>query len=152
MCCVLIDVCLMIMDYCFLIEFWMVSISHSMFCDCEMEICGIWMFDYVCGIGCGMRVLDTFSLIFAIGGIVGWNGWFWMAITIIITLVSIDWCVVQFWAWCNFVLGKMCVWQWGDSASLAQASLPRLGESCRTSRLVWVALLAQATLVWCWAT
>ena len=151
-CCVLIDVCLMIMDYCFLIEFWMVSISHSMCCDCEMEICGIWMFDYVCGIGCGMRVLDTFSLIFAIGGIVGWNGWFWMAFAIIIILVSIDWFVVQFWAWINIVLGKMRVWQWGNSASLAQASLSRLGESCRTSRLVWVALLAQATLVWCWAT
>jgi len=110
------------------------------------------MFDYVCGIGCGMRVLDTFSLIFAIGGIVGWNGWFWMAFAIIIILVSIDWFVVQFWAWINIVLGKMRVWQWGNSASLAQASLSRLGESCRTSRLVWVALLAQATLVWCWAT
>jgi len=86
--------------------------------------------------------LDTFSLIFAIGGIVGWNGWFWMAITIIITLVSIDWFVVQFLVWSNFVLGKMRAWQWGDSASLAQASPSRLGESCRTSRLVWVALLA----------
>jgi len=52
----------------------MVAISHSMCRDCEMEIFGIWMFDYVCGIGCGMRVLDNFSLIFAIGSILGWNG------------------------------------------------------------------------------
>jgi len=52
----------------------MVAISHSMCHDYEMEIFGIWMFDYVCGIGCEMRVLDNFSLIFAIGSILGWNG------------------------------------------------------------------------------
>jgi len=32
------------------------------------------VFDYVCGIGCGMRVLDTFSPIVAISGLVVWNG------------------------------------------------------------------------------
>jgi len=32
------------------------------------------MFDYVCGIGCGMRVLDNFSLIFSMCSILGRNG------------------------------------------------------------------------------
>jgi len=73
-------------------------------------------------------------------------------IAITITLVSIACLVVYFWVWIDTVLGKMRVWQRGNPASLAQASLSRLGESCRTSRLVWVALLAQATLVWCWVT
>jgi len=33
-------------------------------------------------------------------------------------------------------IGIDCI-QWRNSASLAQASLSRLGESCRTSRLIW---------------
>jgi len=73
-------------------------------------------------------------------------------ISITITLVSIACLVVYFWVWIDNVLGKMRVWQWGNSTSLAQASLSRLGESCRTSRLVWVALLAQGTFGLGWAT
>jgi len=47
--------------------------------------------------------------------------------------------------WFGIILGKPCVSQRGNSASLAQASLSRLSESCRTSFLVWLALLARAT-------
>ena len=53
--------------------------------------------------------------------------------------------VVYFWVWFGIILGKSCVSQRGNSASLAQASLSRLSESCRTSFQVWFTLLAQAT-------
>jgi len=63
--------------------------------------------------------------------------WFWVLIAITNTLVLIACFVVCFLGWFDTVLGKIRVWQWGNSASLAQTSLSRLGESCRTSRLIW---------------
>jgi len=58
---------------------------------------------------------------------------------------------------CHFIVLVMIGWHFGivfdelgawterNSASLAQASLSRLSENCRTSFLVWFTLLAQAT-------
>jgi len=100
----------------------------------------VWMHNHVWVICYGRRIL-TFQVIGdCISNVVVnfvWKVWFWVLIDITITLVSIACFVVCFWVWFDIVLGKIRVWQWGNSISLTQASLSRLGESCRTSRLVW---------------